>query len=419
MSGRYGKFIVVAVTVLSQTCLGQTTITADSLFDTVIGQDSGKNGYADFVRAAGLALDRDFQETLARVPNPGAPGWLTGQRNAVQTHLEILDRIEAGLRKPVQYPNLAFSLSQRFPELPLFRDIGHWLECKANVDFADGAPESAVAKLAMALDLGTAVAATGGLDHYRCGVAIHMNALATIDRNLSRITLEGSKRLQRSAELALRASQLTNNLVTERQALDKSVALLMGSGMKDELANFGLKTSTDGPSVPSRWSTLSAQERQTVMSAVLTEQGTRFDGLAAALREPESTWILGKGFPGLEPETPSDESPLGFLVMRLGAIDKSLLKVEAMHRVRLRLLRLHAKIIEYRWRTLKLPTDLGQLHDENAVKDPLTVLPFIYKVDSRKYELFSAGDPQSGPIGLVDAAAPGRPKGAGTSGGHS
>ncbi len=71
------------------------------------------------------------------------------------------------------------------------------------------------------------------------------------------------------------------------------------------------------------------------------------------------------------------------------------------HRAQLRLLRLHARIIQYRWETGGLPKTLEELKlpkDETA--DPLSGKPFQYLPKDRTYRLLSLGIPETGEIEL-------------------
>jgi hypothetical protein len=57
----------------------------------------------------------------------------------------------------------------------------------------------------------------------------------------------------------------------------------------------------------------------------------------------------------------------------------------------IRMLALHARIIQYRWENDRLPGTLDALNAANLTLDPFTGQPFQYEVTGRKYRLFSAG----------------------------
>ena len=69
-------------------------------------------------------------------------------------------------------------------------------------------------------------------------------------------------------------------------------------------------------------------------------------------------------------------------------------------RIQLRLLRLHAQVIEYKWQHNKLPTKLEDFAKDHAGFDPIANEPFHYELKDGSYRIYSMGIPGLGRMEL-------------------
>jgi hypothetical protein len=83
----------------------------------------------------------------------------------------------------------------------------------------------------------------------------------------------------------------------------------------------------------------------------------------------------------------------------------------------MRLLDLHARILDYRWNNLKLPEQLADAVPQALLFDPLSGQSFAYEKTATGYSLFSRGVPETGKIELKYRRDPNANLGQGDAGG--
>lgn len=141
--------------------------------------------------------------------------------------------------------------------------------------------------------------------------------------------------------------------------------------------------------------------------AVLDDRLRWIETLAKA---PESEWFVTL------PEFKTGDPLVDGLVDAFFIDATQIASSDARIRTQLRLLRLHAAVIQFRWRTLRLPSSLDELGQPDWVADPLSGKPFAYRrIGPSGYYLYSDGSRQTGRIDLrymrpsSDSSAPGEP----------
>jgi len=122
---------------------------------------------------------------------------------------------------------------------------------------------------------------------------------------------------------------------------------------------------------------------------------------------PEETWLPQDApgdslFSDVTPRSPDDVESYFVQHWSLPEVTKPRRLAQALRaRTLMRLLRLHATIIAYRWQHEVLPKSLIDLQLPSGYDfDPLSKRQFVYKLSGDGYELYSVGSPFTGKIEL-------------------
>jgi len=129
----------------------------------------------------------------------------------------------------------------------------------------------------------------------------------------------------------------------------------------------------------------------------------RFDTLAQRFDSPEENWLAVKDkdtSDGKDPQTLDQLAEKISTEFTIGVEHEFMVSV-LRRRTQLRLLRLHCRILAYRFESGHYPKNLEEMRiDRSEIYDPLSRKPLQYTVEGLSYKAFSAGNQETGQIEL-------------------
>lgn len=388
-----------------------------SLFERVVPKATGNNGYEEYVRAADAvssASGRAFAtyEGPSAAPQGAAPETaelyrrLAGMapldvaREAAQRYGTALALVERGNRKPVFHPLGTILPDTAIPEFSSFRTVGRLHALVARAQAADGRTDAAVGTLLEGLTFADNVGRfllIGGLVGASTSGAIY-RSFADL---LPRLSRRDAASIQRGvSELLARPPALL--------AAVRGEAASSGAGLAKYLRGQP-KVAEVQPNYPKdgelrRIESMGREEREGLLRRALTDLAEREATMERVLKGPEAGWI--KGFEGIDAETDARAAGLAEELVRLTAPQFGMAAASILRsRTQMRLLALHARLIEYRW-------DYGRWPATVDVADPLGGGKYVYEpMPDGTIRLASRGTPETGEIELRTKWAPGAGKG--------
>jgi hypothetical protein len=393
----------------------------DSLLAKIVPQPTGKNGYEDYLHAGDLAggylwpmyeqmmgyrltkidskIDPDDEQTLPPVaPGTSLESTDLAIRIAANDHVGgAFDVVELGNTKQVYDPRQALSSETLFPEMARFKMLAKIGTNKAYVEFAEGKTSVATKDLLEGLKFSKNIFGSvliSGL------VSIAMQAifLAEFNRHLGQLSLSDAQLIDKTCkylidtpypvrEMFQREFQMTSNSID--QIIDKPEEILS----EDENRAFGSALSSLGPS-----------DKALLKGFLIQTLSERYGETANMLGGPEANWPVGGA--GVDPIVSTQDKSVSNLTILLAneLHGKNSLRqyttAMAKARIQIRLLQLHAKVIEYRWQNGSLPRTIEDFADAKTATDPFAGTPFHYEVKDGNYRLYSTGIPGIGQIEL-------------------
>jgi hypothetical protein len=126
------------------------------------------------------------------------------------------------------------------------------------------------------------------------------------------------------------------------------------------------------------------------------------------LRGPEANWLSLEEPPPTPPsEITTLDQAITVMSESITPIYRQVVLVALRTRTQIRLLRLHAKVISFRWSNDRLPDSLAEAVDSGDLADPVSGKPFVFEVRGPdQYRLYSRGVPGLGEIDLYYKRAP-------------
>lgn len=219
---------------------------------------------------------------------------------------------------------------------------------------------------------------------------------------LPRMSLGDAQRLANYVTEALKQPPLAAELVARSEKVHElmfaknSAGQVLRSDTSDGYAEYGKALANATP-----------EQLQAFSNEVEDSTRDAYQVQERVLLQPESQWYDGsatwKAQFGESNPNPSDT--LSQLAVSFGhmivAPYRNLALTELRRRAQLRLLGLHARVLEYRWRHHHLPASLKEVADPQTLFDPLSGEPFVYETGAGgTYRLYSKGRPETGPVEL-------------------
>jgi hypothetical protein len=410
----------------------------ETIYRQVVEKPDINNGYEDYLRAADMVTHharlgvfmswtpKQYQELLAdkqtRADAKKEDDWawsdvdelrlsiarevkdadhLSVQRLITKEFTAPLDRIRIGNQKRVWNPREKVDLVTLFPELAQFKSLAKMFRADAYVRLADG--ESSIATNNL-LDGLTFARRIGGQSLISDLVSIACTAivLAAFDEHLDRFTAKDARKIAAYCEAAL--SEPLTFIQSMRQERESTVAMVDEIFNSPETARAFLSFDEDESSqrLEKYVKDMSASERGSVKALFKRKVSEIFGAFEARLGKDESTWLaaMDSQLPP-EPTTVANaEDCVDALLNVITPFYPQAIVSVLKSRAQLRLLGLHARIIEFKWQTTKLPTSLAETASAEQRLDPLTKTEFRYELLEGAYKLYSNGLATTGPIEL-------------------
>jgi hypothetical protein len=389
---------------------------AGGLYSQVVPNPTGRNGYEEYVRAAVLASHPDvkkWEETA-----PPFPAGLRANSTRLERSQWVLNRlkpamelIRQGNAKPVLEPRDTYSPATLMPELAHFRQLSKVLAGAAYADFAAGRSSQGTDRLLDNLVFGDNVSRTGTLVSHLVGIAQMGIAFGAFESRLPQLAKPDCQRIVQTTTALLERPSAFANVLEMEQALSAKGLTDLLEGRDDwieqgEFRFFANKLKEKSPG-----------ERNEIRRLALQMLKERFGAVIQAYRGPESGWPIATKEPvGEEPtRMPETSDEMAEALVHVFAPVTTQGGFASMRsRTQMRLLRLHAWVLAFRWEFDRYPTSLAEAAPADALTDPLNGQPFEYTIVPGGYRLLSKGRDGTGEIALRYQRPPGQPGGAGS-----
>lgn len=324
------------------------------------------------------------------------------RRDEIAAFQRSLTLVSSGNDKPCDFTKV--NEDSRLPTAPIVSALGKLERDSAYVAASESRTDKAIEDLISSLVLADHLCRTT----YIGGIIITLNLVkvcSEFGNLLDRFSVQDAKRVEELVNSLLgqppsfldayRASMLTRV-----DDVAKSIRALKASG--NDTTND--KTLASFQQVINTMSDSDVNAMIQRVQRSIEDDGqiflSRFSG-------PEETWLpqdapQDNGDPDPVIRTPSDVEAYYVSHWALPEVTKPRRLVEALRsRAMLRLLRLHALIIEFRWEQERLPKTLDEIGLPSVYEfDPLSNRLFIYNLTADGYELYSKGSKLSGRVDL-------------------
>jgi hypothetical protein len=417
-----------------------------SLYGQVITHPDPNNGYDDYVRAADVVngVDADLyfywapkqydemlaakqaalerEKTLPKDAGAGALaeyGWddhqerrlqiakalhekdfLNAQRLIVRNCGAALDLVRTGNLKRAWDPREKLDAATLYPELAHFKDLVRLFRADAWVHFADGDSKTGSDDLVQAYEFSRRLGG-GNLICELVGIACESITLLAFQEDLDHLSASDTKAIAAYTDLAINEPpSYLRSLERERGASLANVDMLLKSPWTDVAQDLGGGGDKEG--LGKFVDGLSAGQRQTLKAGLVRSINDTFNRLADRMGQDESTWGDNLENPNAPPadKIANIEDAVDAIVdFLLPTFEQATLSVMR-SRSQLRLLVLHARVLDFRWHNNRYPTDLAEAAPEKMCADPISKGRFQYELLDIGYRLYSRGSPKTGPIEL-------------------
>ena len=421
-----------------------------SLFKEVIPQPTGKNGYEEYVRAADIIRQPDFGAysswptgfevtfagvNVAELDEAGRKNYDLRRRLAgmdrIAVFREMADRFEPaislviqGTEKAVFNPRSDLDGWVTYPELAQFKNLSRLLVADAHVKFADGLTQSATHRLSDQLQFAQKIQ-QGTIIHGLVGIACSAIGLSAYEERLMNMTPQDLQYTRRTVTDLLRDVPPIAEIVAyegkmvsrgiNRIPLDKPVAEPREEALASQM-NAPMVVGALGveEEEPYDWQPdfykLPKQRRDAVRAEAVKRVNTLYATWRDRITQGEHRWLSGIPEPkvgknGMVDNTPpTDDDGLADAVGMIKDSENILYQyigAVLRNRAQLRLLLLHTYVLNYRWSTGRLPTNLGEAAPAEATRDFLAGDAFHYKITGpQSYRIFSKGNKSLGEVDL-------------------
>jgi len=408
------------ITVLAAVAVGGPQ--ADELlFAKIVPNPTGKNAYEDFLRAGdmvGSGLWRQYENWISykrssaiRDRNddldaaaPDLPPGVTPEmsdlaiRRAANEHLgAAIEIIRIGNEKQSYDPRPGFGLETAFPEFARFKTLAKIDMNRAHVEFADGRTTQAVDDLLEGITFARKIYGSTSISTL-VSSAVQAIMLAEFQEHLGQLSFFDAqtidKRCKKMIDTPLPVADIFNNelnmVVHDLDAILDNPNLVLSD---TELKSFA-----------PAFKGLSVTDRQQLKDMLTKSLQDGYGEAASRLDGPETGWLLrdrsNDPAPSMSDNSASNLALVLVTALQGKAMQRQYAQALAKSRVQLRLLRLHAKVIEYHWQHNQWPTKMAEFADKETAFDPFGGEQFHYELKDGGYRLYSLGIPGLGPIEL-------------------
>lgn len=408
---------MVATLVLASLALCTSVDTG--LFHQLFPHPTGQNGYEEYAQAADVMAGSRF-DVYDKWPKntihpPSPPGWpatsgakendlaillskkaeVEVRRMEVEEFGKALPLLHGGSSKPVSDPRPTLTSATLYPELMALKRLARFAAHASWLEFHEGRQEAGVRLFSDVLTM----------SHRTCGGSL-INLLTSASCQQPVFDQLEATRTQWTLESAKQIEILANKMLAEkfpmREMLKREFQIAHSSLAKRPTTEVNDYDDDETKHLNARIKGLSEGEYKQYAAECLRIIAKSQDLTATQIEGDESGWIhpAVKRDPkqkfahtpfGLAQESMAGETPMweeiGVLLARI--------------RTQYRLLRLHAKVVEYRQLHGQLPTKLSDAASLEELFDPVLKKPFCYELKTNGvYLLYSTGFGGHGKIDL-------------------
>lgn len=387
-----------------------------SLYQQVVEKPDPNNGYEDYLRAADMVNDGcgdvfyfwkpgppkeedpdtapDLAQKRKAIANSLAGvDYLDVENQMMQRYGRALDLVRAGNEKRSWHPKA--TPSEKVVEYYAFRTLAQCLGAEAYTKFSNGNSAQGVKSLLDGFTFASKIQ-MGSKMNWLLGLAYDEIYFTGFDRFLGSLSQKDTRKIVAYTDdwLAQPNSYVTLLKQTQEWNAGRMAGIL---DQYRERYNSGNQRPSNVQEFIGKMSPDQLREAKSKIADGIRlrtqELLQRFDG-------PESQWYSKRPWER-RPETPftSLDEFTTYMADLFAPSDWSLSMLQ--DRTEMRLLGLHARIIDYRWKFGKLPDKLADAVPANLLKDPVNDGAFAY--ESRgdgKYKLYSKGVADLGLIEL-------------------
>jgi len=419
-----------------------------SNYSRVIQHPNPNNGYEDYIRATDVAHGDDLGQLLGFTPqaydqmladkqsilagqggdSKGSKsewtkedeanlaiakelhelGYLGVQRRLSDEYGRAMDFVRQGNLKAAWDPREKKDAASMFPEMAGFKSVARIFRSDAYVKLADGNSKAGTADLLDGLTFANRIGGTILISEL-VSIACRSIILAEFEAELPRLSDRDAKEIIAYADSALGdQSGLSRAFLGERDMALSTLGELFKS--PKILGDMG----TDAPAgLQDFVAKMSPSDRDQAMNQLTNGLSDFYSGWNTKLGDDESKWASDQGTPEVPPMPQSVKSVqdlVDTLIQLVTPTFSQAVLAELKTRAQLRLLGLHARIIDFRWKNNRLPHDLKEAVPEKLLHDPMSGDVFQYQLtEFGGYKLFSKGLSSTGPIELKFKRMPGLP----------
>jgi hypothetical protein len=406
--------LILAAVALAMSVAGQQP---SSLYQQIVKAPDVSNGYEDYIRAADLTRGTKFTALL---------GWLPGQperpidaestpqeveytqyANKIRTwsQLEVfretsvrfgkaLDIVRVGNGKNVRDPRVVLENITPFPERSHFKTLAKLHRADAYVKFSNGNPAAGTDSLLQGLIFSHKISGTTIISNL-VSIACTAIVLRELDEHRERWSLKDCQRIRQTADAILAEPPgMAQSLKGERQFaasafndIFKDPTQFLGEGFDKEFNDKVVKPLQK----------MTSEEKRRLRAEYDAKLEEVYQAMEHRLTRPEKEWEASDEeiFPNARPDSVADA-----LVSIVTPVFGQAFGAAARARTQVRLLGLHARILEFKWENGTLPATLEEAADAKLVEDPLTGGKFQYELRPGGYRLYSKGSKSTGEIEL-------------------
>ncbi|HTQ10044.1 MAG TPA: hypothetical protein VMI31_08245 [Fimbriimonadaceae bacterium] len=412
-----------------------------SNYGQIVQHPNPNNGYEDYLRASDIAQGYQCATLISWYPNESAQllaskhemtdpagnvasdwtpedeamlalskqldqlGYLGVRKRLSDQFGGVVSLVKTGNQKAVWDPRTQLDASTVFPEFAGFKSVAKLIAEDSYVRFSEGDSRDGTDDLLQGYTFAEKIGGHNLISEL-VSIACRSIMLAEFETELPRLSDADAKEIIKYTDSALTDSGgLARAWKSEREQTLANIPVI-----------FEHPDVFSGDDLPAGFqdflTKMSGGDRQAAANAIAQGYGSFFDKLEARLGGDESTWAKADPDSTLPPMPKSVNSVQDvtdvMLNMMLPTFDPSV-TAELRSRAQLRLLGLHARIIDFRWKNGRLPKTLAEAVPKKLLFDPMSGGEFEYRItDDGGYKLHSNGVKGSGPIELKYKRPPGQ-----------
>lgn len=319
------------------------------------------------------------------------------RREALSEFKPVLVLVESARNKRIWDPRPLTKQPDGHPPDPGLRSLASFLTTFAcDYEMADGNRRAATRALADAMRAAEAAYASEGLLGAYTGYLIQKQVSDRVHLHLARLTVPDCEALLKVTEehLAMRPFEAAWKFsIADTQ---RSIESVFRDPKKEDFEDSEADFSDLLAATPAERARLKT-ETQNLFRRKVEELG-----VPAVFGPKElSDYIDANPRRDLATDPRINERPIPERFLEINMVGPDLcLEIAAIREIQLRLLRATLTVARYRWHFDRFPSKLTDAGAANVVTDPVTGLPYRYRIKDQDFELIAAGPKAKGEITL-------------------